>query len=345
MFDSVNQMVGLDIGSKYIKGVELKKDGDADVTVKGFGKKKLDPELDLAENLTRFRSDQSFGTDMTCSGLSGRSVITRYLNVSEDELDDFDQALSEKAAEVVPFDIEGANVDYQQLNEPDERTPASGEGEVRVLLVAVKEETINEHADMLEEAGFRPSVVDVDVLALGNAYEFHLLQNEVGAEGPVGLVDIGAQKTLVHIMQGDQSQFSREFYMGGDEFTSSIANRLGIPEEEAEERKLNASGDNEELEDTVRDKLDDLCHEIHLSFDYFETQFDQPVERIYVSGGGSKIRGLEQMMQNVFNERPVFWDPLENFPMDLSGDTPQELREDSQFLVVATGLASRIQSV
>ncbi len=343
LFGDNNSALGLDIGSRYIKGVELTGDGNEQYAVTGFGIQRIDPEQDLAQNLQAFRDQQNFNTDQVCSGVSGRSVIIRYVTMPEEEEEELETNLDEQASKYIPFEVEGASVDVERLS-IEEDSPVTSDDEIRVLIVAVKKETVDGHADLIEQCGFAPRIVDVDAIALGNAFDFYLQNNEEEQEGDiVGLVDIGAEKSLVHIMDRHDSQFAREFDMGGNEFTQNISTRMGLSTQEAEEKKLSDDEeDRERIADMVKDTIDDLCHEIHLSFDFFETQFDKEVDEIFVSGGGSLIHGLEDVMKDVFGMRPVFWDPFENVELDLQRDSAEELRKSNRFLAIATGLASRV---
>jgi len=344
LFSSNNSVLGLDIGSRYIKGVEFTETDGDEYSVTGYGLQKIDPEQDLARNLNRFRDENAFNTDLICSGVSGRSVIIRYVTMPREEEEELDNNLDEQASKYIPFEVEGASVDVERLPEEDQ-SPVTSEDEIRVLIVAVKQETVNDHADLIERCGFSPRIVDVDAIALGNAYDFYLRNNDSDQDDEiVGLVDIGAEKSLVHIMDRHRSQFAREFDMGGDEFTKNISTRMGLSTQEAEEKKLNANEEEQgEIARIVRDTIDDLCHEIHLSFDFFETQFDKEVDQIYVSGGGSLIRGLEGVMKDVFGMKPIFWDPFENLELNLGDGSAEDLRSSNRFLVIAAGLASRIQ--
>lgn len=341
MFGGSAQL-GLDIGSRYIKAVELTEQGDERYALTGYGIMEVDPELDPAQNVEQFRQRHDFSTDLVSTAVSGRSVIIRYVNMDESEEDQLESELSDQASKYIPFEIEDAIIDYERLPE-ETSSPITGEDEMRVLIVAAKEGMVNDHADLVERAGYQPQAVDIDALALGNAFDFYLHNNDEESEGNiVGLVDIGAEKSLVHIMDGSHSQFAREFDIGGDEFTQSIATRKGLSNQEAETMKVEGDEeDQDEIGELVRDKIDDLCHEIHLSFDFFETQFDKEVDEIYVSGGGSFIRGLEGVMEDVFELKPKFWNPFENVDINLNEGSPEQLQDVTRFLSVATGLAWR----
>lgn len=340
MFQSGQYSLGLDVGTNNIKAVELRLDGEQDATVTGYWTHERDPDHSLEEDLTEFRNEHEFATTRVSTAISGRSVLIRYLSVPAKELEEFETDLVGQAEKFIPFDVDQAILDYEILTDLPPEDELDPEKEVRVLVVAAKQDMIEERADVLSSAGFVPDRVEVEALALGNAFDLYLhSQNAFDQERYVGIVDIGVEKSLIHIMKGDQSFFAREIFMGGDDFTSSIASSFSISEEEAEEKKMDPGKDVPQVIKAVRKKLDDLCNEVHLSFDYFETQFDHEVDEIYVTGGGSNVSGLEESMFQTLHKKPNMWDPFEFIPVDLREQSPQDLRKKSSFLAIATGLA------
>jgi Tfp pilus assembly PilM family ATPase len=96
------------------------------------------------------------------------------------------------------------------------------------------------------------------------------------------------------------------------------------------------------IEESIMPTLDDLGNEIHLSFDYYENQYDREVDEVYISGGSAKIPGLKSAFERVFDRRVHFWDATENLEVRSDRVDLQEMKEHGGQLAVAVGLASRI---
>jgi type IV pilus assembly protein PilM len=161
-------------------------------------------------------------------------------------------------------------------------------------------------------------------------------------EKVVALIDIGANKTNINIKRGRVSYFTREIYLAGNDFTDAISKRLGLETHEAELLKRDPGDRIGELMESVSPTLEDLGNEIHLSFDYFENQFDAEVEEVYLSGGGALFPQLEETFTRIFDRKTMLWDPTENFEVSNRVDT-NALRENAPQLAIAVGLASRIR--
>ena len=123
--------------------------------------------------------------------------------------------------------------------------------EMRVLLVACKRSLVEDHYGLLSGLGLQPEIIDVDAFALGNAWEFmNLTADNFGDEDKVvALVDIGANKTNINIVRGSTSYFTREIYLGGDDFTGGISKKLAIDINEAESLKRDPGDQVEETKE------------------------------------------------------------------------------------------------
>jgi type IV pilus assembly protein PilM len=187
-------------------------------------------------------------------------------------------------------------------------------------------------------------MVDVDSFALGNAYEMRtrLSAQSEEAERTVALVDVGANKTNVNILRGNVSFFIREIYLGGDDLTSSISKRLGIELHSAENLKREPGENAEQLREAVMSSIEDLGNEIHLSLDYFENQFDKPVDDVFLSGGASRLKFLGEAFEKIFEKRVRGWDPTEYMRIDDGAVDVAKLKENASQIAISVGLASRI---
>ena len=215
--------------------------------------------------------------------------------------------------------------------------------EMKVLLVAVRKSLIEEHLALLADAGLQPMVIDVDAFALGNAFEARARgAGGVQGEKVVALIDIGANKTNINIVKGKTSYFTREVYLAGNDFTEAVSRKFNLDSQEAEKLKCEPGEQAGEVEEAILPTLDDLGNEIQLSFDYFENQFDRVVEEVYISGGSSKLPGLQRAFEGAFEKSVVFWNPLEGVEVRGGVDT-KALQQFSGQLAVGIGLASRVR--
>ena len=347
MLGKKKSLLGLDVGSSEIKAVELTEIGDQ-LVITGFGRAKVQSKEGTRDAIADALRRSGIKTKRVATAVSGRSVIVRYINMVPMSDEELKSALRFEADKYIPFDLDEVVLDCSRLEdksaEGKDGKEAKDNKEMKVLLVAVKRNVIDEHVQLVQGLGLVPVVIDVDSFALGNAFELNSLNSPRvdDEEKVVALVDIGAVKTNINILKGSTSYFSREVYLAGNDFTESIARHLGVDPAEAGELKANPEGRQESLEESILPVLDDLGNEIHLSFDYFENQFDCEVDDVYISGGSASVPGLKASFERIFDRRIQFWDPAENLEIKSDRIDVQELKDHRGQLAVAIGLASRL---
>lgn len=352
-------LIGLDIGSRWIKAVEVAST-ETGLSVINFVQSELTPQRGINETLQEMIATADFKTKKIVTAVSGRSVIVRYITMPRMSDEELKSALKYEISKYIPFEAEEVITDCVRLEDVGPggteqagggaeaevaSTPASSNDEMKVLLVAVKKDAIEEQITLLENSGFWPTIIDVDSFALGNSHELYRTLGKLQEESDqvVALIDVGASKTNINIILGRDSYFTREIYIAGNDFTEALTKKMGLDPAEAEALKREPELKTDEVKEITSAVLEDLCHEIHLSFDYFENQFEKPIDTIYLSGGGSRLVGLDEMFERMFEKKPICWDPTEFLEITSEKFTPSDLKSYSTQLAVAVGLASRIR--
>ena len=335
-------LVGIDVGSKFIKAVQVT-ETSGQYKVTEFGIAEVNPQVSVPDTINELFSKKGFKTKRVVTAVSGRFVFVRYISMPVMTDEELVNAAKYELGKYIPVEVDEVLHDSQKLEEL--AAQEGQEPEMRVLLVAAKRTFIDEHVAVLETAGLQPAVVDVDSFALGNAYELSgSINPQAVAQGKlVALVDIGASKTNINIMSDSVSYFTREFYKGGDDLTDAISKKLSLEAKEAESFKRNPGGEMEKLQDAISGVLDDVCHDINISLDYFENQYDKKVEEIYVTGGASNTAGLPETLERTVQKPVNRWNPLQHLELDLPKDSAQELQDNAAQAAIALGLASRIR--
>ncbi len=338
MLRKVKSLIGLDIGTHAVKAVELTWSNKP--VISGFGYAELPSPDAVPETVLRVLRDNEFHSRRVVTSVSGKAVIVRYLTMFRMAGDDLRNAIRYEADKYIPFDVEEVVLDCQPFEADGLGDLAANE--MRVLLVACKRAIIDEQLRILASAGLHPEIVDVDVFAIGNAFETAVHRGSEVAGRVSALVDVGAHKTCVNLVRAGSSLFTREIHTGGATFSNAISNRLGINLNEAESLKRRPGDDEERVRQAVTPAVDDLAAEVRLSFEYFENQFDLGIDEVLLSGGGARLPSLDRDLGRIFDRPTAYWDPTGDMDIADSVDM-QHLQEHVGELAVAVGLASRIK--
>jgi type IV pilus assembly protein PilM len=123
---------------------------------------------------------------------------------------------------------------------------------------------------------------------------------------------------------------------------------LGLTFEQAEAVKRGgmAPGETErrDMADVLDTVSDILALEIQKTFDFYRATSDDgegSVQKILISGGGSKLPGLTEFLSNRFGVPVEAFNPFRQIKVDARRFDPEYMREVMPELAVAVGLALR----
>jgi type IV pilus assembly protein PilM len=338
-------LLGLDLGSRMIKGVELTREGGKVKVSACFAREAPDPAT-RKEVLQDLLAGAGLRTRRVATAVSGRTVTVRYIALPVATDDELKSALPLEADKYIPYDVEEVYLDGQRLpleqeQEEGKEGKKAGAKESKVLMVAAKKGLVHDQVALIESVKLLPVLVDVDAFALGNAFIFSHGDRYNPAE-VMALIDIGAAKTNVSILRGGVALFTREFYRAGDDLTDAVAKRLGGEKEAAEEIKRKPDVRLQEVLEATRNVVEDIGNEIRLSFDYFESQFEaMEVSQAYLSGGGALFANLREDLETLVQRPVAFWKATEGVEL-AEGVDPLPMDAFPQQMAIALGLAARL---
>jgi type IV pilus assembly protein PilM len=237
--------VGIDIGTSSVKAVALKRAGhgfalkavgQADIRRAEFHPDETPQALAEAvlRALERVSRDGSFSRKPCAFSVCGPRVAPRLFKFPYIPPKEVDAAIRFEAENIIPFDLSQAALDFVVFGESEEDGKAMLEG----LVVAVQKEEIDKRYVQLKSAGFEPVVLDIDTLALANAY---VNTEDVGDNETVALLNIGARFTNLTIMHGPDRAYVRDIATAGDMVSRAISEIYGLDLAQAEKRKKDAA--------------------------------------------------------------------------------------------------------
>jgi len=153
MFGKKKKVIGLDIGSSQTKMVELSTGKTRKLV--NYGISKVLPDaivegeiIDREAVLDSIRSlieSKGFTTKDVVIGLAGRDVIIKRITMDRMSEADTREQIKWEAEQYVPFDINEVSLDFDVVN------PTFAENQQEVILVAAKNELINNLSSLLKE--------------------------------------------------------------------------------------------------------------------------------------------------------------------------------------------------
>ncbi len=294
-------VIGVDLGSSLIKAVEVEQAGDqvllrrcAFAMVQGS---------DLRGALQRLVTAGDFHGSDVVLGVAAPEVVVRPFLFPPMPRPELEQALALEAEQAVlnGHDPRDMAVDWHLF-------PTADRGDaMRGLLAVVPKPVMQRRLQLTKAAGLSAVVVDVEALALWNAY-WALLGRRTYSSNTVLLVNIGARTTNLVIAQGpDRLMLVRDLQLGA----------LALEQDRAQEW-LTEVGD---------------------SLGYARaTGGLRTLDTAYVTGGGGNAE-TARLVASILTAPVHCWNPLDYLVCDKQSPT---IKHDAgMLLAVAVGLALR----
>ncbi|MBI3793995.1 MAG: type IV pilus assembly protein PilM [Nitrospinae bacterium] len=352
-FSSQKPLLAVDIGTHSLKVAQIKKNR-AGYELLSFGCVNLPPdsvvdgEIEnpkaLADALSNLIKSEKIKCKDAVIGVSGQSVVIKKISVPMMPEEELEEMIREEAEQYIPFDIDEVNLDFQIVGGDAMAEPSSSgpdERQMDVIIVAVQKTIIQSFLDIFKSVGLKVRVVDLSVFALENIFE---LSHGPALDSAIALVNIGATMTNINILERGTTAFARDLPMGASVISEEIQKGLSIGFGEAEKMKLGEIPDGRTKEEVIKNVLggvEEICIEFRKTFDMFEKNSDIKISKIYLSGGGAMMDGMDRLVGDQLGISTEMINPFDKITFSDKRFDPQYLEAMAPSAVVSLGLALR----
>ncbi|MDF2155680.1 type IV pilus assembly protein PilM [Vibrio sp. CAU 1672] len=317
-------VTGIDIGPRSLKAVILKPN-HAGYALLGYKEIVFNRGI-VAENdtidhqeivntLTVLKKELPFFRRKVAVSLPDSAVISKALQLERrhDEQDK-EFALLQAFSHQSPFPVEDLCLDYVELGE--------GLGNECYQVVAARKELVENRVSVLELAGLKPVLVDVNSQALGQICQ--LAACHYPDQAHFCLLDIGVLTSSVTVFSPEAALFHKVFVCGtGASVPQDMRDPLAAPSPS-------------QTEALTRQIVEHLKRQLQL---YTSVQGHQDISGVWLSGEGANTPLLAETLAHELGMPCERFNPLGLFDWQLSKRKRREY--DEQHFAMAAGLAIR----
>jgi type IV pilus assembly protein PilM len=309
--------VGIDIGSSAIKIVQIKKKAGKAV-LETYGAIALGPYADTdigkVTNLPPETIIEALQEVLKAAGVTTRQAalsipaqssllfnISLPAQIGESALAG---VIPTEARKYIPVPIDEVVLDYfifprkePSFEEMQNKVSQNLDSSNEVIVIAIQKDAIEKYRSIINKANLSSTFFEVEMFsAVRSNFEHEL--------APVLLVDLGASKTKVSIVELGTIRSFHTINKGGADVTESISRSLNISFPKAEEMKkeygLYGSPVDRELVDIIKTQTDYIFSEINSVLLNYEKKYNKPITKIIFTGGGSLLKGLTEVASSNF---------------------------------------------
>ena len=236
--------MGLDIGTQTIKVVEVRGAGSS-LTVTAVGIDNTPPGLvqggliadpkALGAAVKAVLAKAGIKGGRVVSAAAGaNAVVVRVIEVPKMTPKELSETMKWEVERHIPFAANDVEMSYQAIDDPQAAADPNNPN-MEVLLAVAQREMIAGHLQVIQAAGLKPYIIDVEPLAAGRAV-IDLDRTGLAGRNAV-VVNIGASGADVSVFKQGVLRFPRTIPIAGDNFTRAIADQLGLTMDQAEDEK------------------------------------------------------------------------------------------------------------
>ena len=346
-------ILGVDISSSAIKLIEMEPSREG-FNVIAYGVEPLpegvtfDREIvdvaKIAQVLKSVYKKSGARSRNVAVAVSGSSVISNYIDLpSSLTSKQMESRIQLEADAIIPFPLEDINLDFAVVGRN-----AVNKDEVRVQVVACQRDYVDRRKEVVQLAGLKPLVVDVETFAFARAYqtlinaEYQIPKKQQGLiekDDVVAIVDIGATQFTFLVLSNQAIIYSVEQPFGGRQLTEDIQRHYNLTWAEAGRAKRKGGLD-DDYDKSMLQPFKNLLVE-HLSrciqVFYSSTETNK-IDKLVLSGGVSKTEGLRDQIADSVGIPTNIVDLSKKVSISIPSDQSR-LNADIPSMMLAFGLA------
>lgn len=307
---SQKEIIALDIGASSVKVAQLKPEQDKFRLV-SFANLPLEEASIIEDEVQRpdhvietiqeALNEAKINGVNTCIGISSPNSLTKRMNVVGANSEELEDNVLWESEQYIPFGVDDSEIDFFVLSDGPNDSK-------NVLMAAIRYDVVEGYNKLIVDAGLKTKYVDLNVIALFNAFDTVYKEELSRKSDPVALIDFGAQTLKVVVVKDHEPMLTKEVDIGGTIITEEIQRQVGVSYFEAEDLKINGDSSGnlpEEVVDIIESKLQLFSTEIRkvLNF-YVSAGSSEPLDSIYITGGSANLPGLKEEIEKEF-EVPV----------------------------------------
>jgi type IV pilus assembly protein PilM len=296
--------LGIDIGSSSIKVVEIgRKKGKE---LKNYGQLKTEyfagesfsqpwraglllSSENVIEALSSILQEAKIKTKNVFFSIPDYSTFFTSFDLPPMSKEELTEAVRYEAPRHIPLPLADVTLDWEVIKgtpQLEGRTP------LKVLLVAVPNETINQYQNIAKTLGLKIIALEAEVFALARA-----LIKYQDKRGVVCLMDLGERSTTVNIVSQNILKVSHSLDVSGEELTRALSETFQIDLKKAEIiKKMFGIKKEATIRNILLPYIDSMLKETRKIFNDYFLEEKEKVEKVILAGGSALLPGLSDYL-------------------------------------------------
>jgi type IV pilus assembly protein PilM len=338
-------IIGLDIGTKYIKAVSLDISSSSTkvlsyacepISGTAFSEREIKDFDAISKALKKVKLALKDRSKDCVLAVAGSSVISKMVYMEPDQSDfELESQIELEADSLIPYPLSEVYLDFEEL-----RPSESHEGKVEVLLSAAHKDLVDTRMTVVRENLFEPKIIDIESNALGEAF-IHYMQDLIEEDDVVCCINVGASLLQLTVVQNNQVIYAKEHAFGLNKLSQDLSLIYGVDVHEVEQQIANNTAPEDWFTETMPSFYASLQQQIQRAIQMYTSTTHKPAPyRIYLTGGVTNLPNACEELDKELSVPVSLFNPFAD--MEISDKLNSErLLSIAPQLTIAVGLATR----
>lgn len=293
--------------------------------------------------------------DAICT-TNSTSIINREIIIPKAEDSELETMVKFEIQQYLPIIMEDYLIQYKVLETIQDNNPENSLDKLKVLVIVYPKHMAEGYLETLKDADLKPKALDVNFNSINKLLKDDIEINDEkytvnkpvipmdisgynispinkdSINETVAFIDMGAENLSVNIYSNGQMKFSRMTTSGGNIIDKNIAREYDTTLEDAEKMKKqycdlleeNNVEKMEQLNGIIKEDVNNWIEEINRILQFYKNkQVGNKVNKIFIHGGSSRLKGIEGYMSRALNAQVVRVKSMSNIILGKDVDKEQ----------------------
>jgi type IV pilus assembly protein PilM len=336
-------VIGIDLGRHSIKTVSLQRRGGNRFVISNYAVHTMETAPQTAEQLgaeiTLALKELGAGAKTCAIAVSTSDSLIRIIEQPDMPREILRDAIRLNGLSLLNQDVKEFVLDCEKITTATPAAPgtaAAAHAPVKYLVAGLPRTRV-QLIDQAFQQYRKASIASIQLASVCTLNAFEFSNPEVYANEAFLLVDIGCHNSTVTVGVKKELVIVRAIEYGAANLQDFLVNN-GAPNPKEAIRLLETYDDL--TVENARLSLAALTREIASSIGFFEGRREENITRVYVSGGGARLKTLLSILSSELHIPCEAWDPFTACEVALPAGRRETLAEDFVSLNVACGAAA-----
>lgn len=339
------QMIGLDIGTRFVKAVVLEKSADKftlqayacePIAGDAFAEREIKDFEAVSHALKKVKLALKNKSKLVAIAVSGSTVLNKIVYMDPGQSDhELESQIELEADSLIPYPLDEVYIDFEELSASENELKNN---KVEVLLSAVHKDIVDRRNTLLGEVGYETKIVDVENYALGSAVAaFHPSKPEQN----ICCINIGATQLQLCTVKDGQITYTKDHSFGMDALIKDLSMLYSQERSQIEQQLSEDTLPKTWKQDSYPMFLANLQQHINRAIQvYISATSSARPNSILICGGGGHLSSLIEDLSADLGIEVSAFNPFTDMTIN-EKISQAALDLVSPQLVIAAGLANR----